>query len=85
LLYLVSEDAPSRVILGAGAGSFAQTRVYETAGINLADEDLTPETVAARFDEITAAEGQEDLPDAFSQTKKYALSAAKARGLKLDW
>ena len=85
LLYLVSEDAPSRVILGAGAGSFAQTRVYETQGITLMDGDNTPETVAARFDEISAQDGQEELTNAFEQTKKYALSAAQARGLKLDW
>ncbi|MFK7838668.1 MAG: SDR family NAD(P)-dependent oxidoreductase [Sulfitobacter sp.] len=85
LLYLVSEDAPSRTILGAGAGSFAVTKVYETPGITLMDADNTPEAVAARFAEIAAAEGQEELTDAFSQTKKYALSAAQARGLKLDW
>jgi hypothetical protein len=29
--------------------------------------------------------GQQELQDAFSQTKKYALNAASARGLKLDW
>ncbi|MFC6640264.1 SDR family NAD(P)-dependent oxidoreductase [Sulfitobacter sp. JBTF-M27] len=85
LLYLVSEDAPSRTILGAGAGSFALTKVYETPGITLMDDENTPETVAAKFAEIAAAEGQEELTDAFSQTKKYALNAAKARGLKLDW
>ncbi len=85
LLYLVSEDAPSRVILGAGAGSFAQTRVYETRGITLSAGDNTPETVAARFTEITEEADQEILTDAFSQTRKYAQNAAKARGLKLDW
>ena len=85
LLYLVSEDAPSRVILGAGAGSFAQTRVYETQGITLLDGDNTPEAVAARFAEISDASDQAELTDAFSQTKKYALNAAQARGLKLDW
>ncbi len=85
LLYLVSEDAPGRVILGAGAGSFAQTRIYETHGVTLLDEENTPEAVAARFNEISDDTGQEELTDAFSQTRKYALNAAKARGLKLDW
>ena len=85
LLYLVSEDAPSRVILGAGAGSFAQTRVYETQGITLQDADNTPEAVAAQFDQISDPSDQSELTDAFSQTKKYALNAAQARGLKLDW
>ncbi|MCX7561677.1 SDR family NAD(P)-dependent oxidoreductase [Sulfitobacter sp. F26204] len=85
LLYLVSEDAPSRFIMGAGAGSFAQTRVYETQGITLLDDANTPEEIAARFKEINDPDGQENLQDAFSQTKKYALNAARARGLKLDW
>jgi hypothetical protein len=85
LLYLVSEDAPSQVILGAGAGSFAQTRIYETQGITLSDADNTPEAVAAQFDQITDPNGQTEMADAFGQTKKYALNAAKARGLKLDW
>lgn len=85
LLYLVSEDAPSQVILGAGAGSYAETRVYETQGITLMGDDNTPEAVAARFDEIRDETDQQQLGDAFGQTKKYALNAAKAKGLKLDW
>ncbi|MEH6646992.1 SDR family NAD(P)-dependent oxidoreductase [Sulfitobacter sp.] len=85
LLYLVSEDAPSQVILGAGAGSFAETRVYETQGITLMGDDNTPEAVAARFAEIRDDTNQQQLGDAFGQTKKYALNAAKAKGLKLDW
>jgi NAD(P)-dependent dehydrogenase (short-subunit alcohol dehydrogenase family) len=85
LLYLVSEDAPSQVILGAGAGSFAETRIYETQGITLMGDDNTPEMVAARFAEIRDETNQKQLGDAFGQTKKYALNAAKAKGLKLDW
>jgi NAD(P)-dependent dehydrogenase (short-subunit alcohol dehydrogenase family) len=85
LLYLVSEDAPSQVILGAGAGSYAETRIYETQGITLMGDDNTPETVAARFDDIRNPDNQQQLGDAFGQTKKYALNAAKAKGLTLDW
>lgn len=85
LLYLVSEDAPSQVILGAGAGSFAETRIYETQGITLMGDDNTPEAVAARFAEIRDDTNQQQLGDAFGQTKKYALNAAKAKGLKLNW
>jgi len=85
LLYLASEDAPSRVILGAGAGSFAQTRVYETQGITLMDDENTPEAVAAAFDQIQNETNQQELTNAFEQTQKYARNAAEARGLKLDW
>ncbi|MBO9449703.1 SDR family NAD(P)-dependent oxidoreductase [Tropicibacter sp. R16_0] len=85
LLYLVSEDAPSRVIMSAGAGCFAQTRVYETPGILLEGEEITPENVAAQFDQLNNGEGQEELTDAFAQTKKYARKAAEAAGLTLPW
>jgi NAD(P)-dependent dehydrogenase (short-subunit alcohol dehydrogenase family) len=85
LLYLVSEDAPSRVILGAGAGSFALTKVYETRGVTLMGEDNTPEGVAAAWDEIADPEGQVEMQNAFSQTRKYAKAAAEAKGLTLDW
>ena len=85
LLYLVSEDGPSQVILGAGAGSFAETRIYETQGITLMGDANTPETVAAKFVQIRDPKDQQQLGDAFGQTKKYALNAAKATGLKLDW
>ena len=85
LLYLVSDDAPSRMIMAAGAGCFAQTRVYETEGITLMDADNTPEGVAAAFGQITDPAGQQELTDAFAQTRKYARKAAEARGLTLPW
>ena len=85
VLYLVSEDAPSRVILGAGAGSFAVTKVYETLGQTLTGDDLSPEGVAAAFDKIADTAGQQELTQAFEQTRKYARNAAEAKGLKLDW
>jgi len=85
VLYLVSEDAPSRVILGAGAGSFAVTKVYETLGETLTGDDLTPEGVAAAFDKISDPDGQQELTQAFHQTQKYTRNAAEAKGLKLDW
>ena len=84
LLYLVSEDGPNRTILSAGAGSFAQTRVYETQGHRIEGE-ITPEAVAANWHAITQPNKQEELQDAFSQTRKYALRAAKAKGIPLDW
>ncbi|MGE4325141.1 MAG: SDR family NAD(P)-dependent oxidoreductase [Pseudodonghicola sp.] len=85
LLYLVSENAPSRVILGAGAGCFAATRVYETEGVMLEGGSNTPEGVAAVFDEILNPEGQKELTDAFQQTRKYAKKAADTKGLTLPW
>lgn len=84
LLYLVSKDGPSKTILSAGAGVFAQTRIYETEG-QLIEGDITPEAVAANWGAITDPTNQEELQDAFSQTRKYAKRAAEAKNIKLDW
>jgi NAD(P)-dependent dehydrogenase (short-subunit alcohol dehydrogenase family) len=84
VLFLVSEDAPSRVILGAGAGVFAVTHIAETPGIYLDESERTPETIAARFAEISDAETAEPLKDAFAQTYKFVAAAAKAKGVKLE-
>ncbi|MEJ6709193.1 MAG: SDR family NAD(P)-dependent oxidoreductase [Amylibacter sp.] len=84
VLFLVSQDAPSRIIMGAGGGSFAQTRVYETKGITLAGDDITPENVAAQWAQITDPTGQEMLTQAFEQTGKYAKNAADMAGIKLE-
>ena len=73
------------MILGAGAGSFALTRIYETPGITLGAEENTPDPIAARFDEIADPEGQQELQNAFEQTQKYVRNAARARGLNLNW
>src|ERR1700733_1705123 len=84
VLFLVSEDAPSRVILGAGAGVFAGTHIGETPGIYLDESERTPETIAARFAEISDADTAEPLKDAFAQTYKCVAAAAKAKGVKLE-
>lgn len=84
LLYLVSEDGPSKTILSAGAGCFAQTRIYETQGVMIKG-DLTPEAVSENWNQICDPNNQEELTDAFSQTRKFAKRAAVAHNIKLDW
>ena len=79
LLYLVSEAAPTGVMLCAGAGCFARAEVVETAGIYLPPEERSPETVARRFDEISAPDGAATLPNAWAQTKKYVARARDAQ------
>ncbi|MCZ8088328.1 MAG: SDR family NAD(P)-dependent oxidoreductase [Brevundimonas sp.] len=57
LLYLVSEAAPTRMILAAGAGGFERANVTLTQGIRATGEDA-PEQVAARIDEISDRTGE---------------------------
>ncbi len=81
LLFLASENAPSRVILGAGAGAFAVTHILETPGVYLPEAERTPETIAARFAEIADRATAAPLDNAFGQTFKFtSLAAAGRRG-----
>jgi HEAT repeat protein len=81
--YLLSEDAPTRTIMGAGAGSFALIRIMETEGINLPQSEWTPDGIAARFSEIGDMSTAKALENAFQQTQKYVGQAAARAGAKL--
>ena len=79
LLHLVSEDAPSRCILAAGAGGFERAYVTLTQGAWIAGEDA-PEQVAARFDEISDRNG-EIVPEMGAAQGMIELTKAQqARG-----
>ncbi|MER0630278.1 SDR family NAD(P)-dependent oxidoreductase [Pseudomonas aeruginosa] len=83
LLFLASEDAPSKVILGAGAGVFACSNLYETDGLFLHEKERTPEVIAARFSEIANPDGQTALKGASDQTLRFVRKAAGALGVEL--
>ena len=57
-VYLVSEDAPNNVILNAGGGGFERAHVTITRGIHVSADDMTAETIAARFAEISDRTGE---------------------------
>ena len=57
MLFLTSTDAPSRVVMGAGAGAFSVVHVLETAGVWLPKAERTAEGLARRFTEIAALSG----------------------------
>jgi NAD(P)-dependent dehydrogenase (short-subunit alcohol dehydrogenase family) len=84
VLFLASDDAPSRVILGAGAGVFAVTHIGETPGVYLDESERTPEIIATRWAEISDPATAQPLRDAFGQTRKFVTAAAKAKGVALE-
>lgn len=57
-LFLVSEDAPTNAIVGAGAGVFQAAFVTLTPGVRLQGEELSPEGVAAHWAQITDRAGE---------------------------
>jgi NAD(P)-dependent dehydrogenase (short-subunit alcohol dehydrogenase family) len=75
VLFLVSADAPSRVIMGAGAGVFAVTHIAETPGVYLPEAERSPERIAAAFAEISDRATAVPLDNAFQQTLKFASTA----------
>ncbi len=83
LVFLVSDECPSRTILCAGAGGYAVTKVHETDGIFLPPEQQTPENVAARFADICDEAGQKELAAGGEQTIKFLTKAAAHAGVKL--
>src|SRR6202047_5323403 len=83
VLYLLGEDAPTRTIIGAGAGSFAVVKILESEGICLAESDWTPDAIAAHFGEISDMSKARALEGAFQQTQKYVAQAAARAGIKL--
>ena len=58
VLYLVSEEAPNRTILCAGAGAYAVAKIVETDGAWRPPGEQTPEGLAAHW-----AYKQGDRPD----------------------
>jgi NAD(P)-dependent dehydrogenase (short-subunit alcohol dehydrogenase family) len=83
VLYLVSENAPSKMIMGAGAGSFAVTHIVESEGKFLPESERTPAGIARHMHEIAAFSTATPLNTAFDQTSKFVTLAAEALGVRL--
>ncbi|MEO5866309.1 MAG: SDR family NAD(P)-dependent oxidoreductase [Sphingomonas sp.] len=73
-LYLVSEDAPTNMIVGAGAGVFQAAYVTLTPGKLLTGDELSPEGVAAHWAAITDRTG-EIVPQSGSEQSMLILRA----------
>jgi len=81
--YMLSENAPTKTIMGAGAGSFVVIRILESEGKNFPEDQWTADTVAANFAEISDMSNARVLDGAFHQTQKYVEQAARRLGLKM--
>ena len=57
-LFLVSKDAPTGQIVGAGAGVFQGSSITLTPGVALTGDDLSPDGVAAAWDRIVDRTGE---------------------------
>ncbi len=79
LLYLVSEDAPTRVILNAGAGTFARSYVTMTMGTYIGTGADADDQVAAQFEAISDRD-EEVVPLSGSEQGRNEVGKAMAAG-----
>ena len=84
VVFLASRDAPSRKVLGAGGGSFAVFKGFETDGVNLLPDNLSADGVAAAWEAIDNEDNMKELKAGFEQTTRYALKAATNLGIDLS-
>ena len=81
VVFLVSENAPARVIMSAGSGCFARVRLLESDAVFFPPDQRTPEAIAARFEEISAVDGQREVTDTFHQNSYLVRKAAAGLGI----
>ncbi len=56
MLFLVSDDAPSKAVISCAAGGYSRAYIVETDGVFLPPEKQTPEEIAAHWEEISSTE-----------------------------
>ncbi|UVE19565.1 SDR family NAD(P)-dependent oxidoreductase [Pseudomonas sp. LS44] len=77
-LYLVSENAPTKLVLGAGAGVFTAVRMEETAPVYIPEAELSPEAIEARIEQIADWTTAVPRTDANAQVALFIDTAMKA-------
>lgn len=79
-LYLVSEEAPSRTALFAGAGTVARMAIVETQGVFLPEGERTPEAVAAAFDGLARLDDVIETEAGLAHVERIIARARAAAG-----
>ena len=83
VVFLCSQEAPSRKVLAAGGGSFAVFKGFETEGVNLLP-NVSAEDVAKNWQAICDNKGMEEPQSGSKQTEKFAIQGAKKLGIDLS-
>lgn len=77
-LFLVSTDAPTKTILGAGGGTFAVSRMLESHGVFLPADARTPDDVARHWPQISDSSVQSGTDSTTAQIQHFVDSATRA-------
>ena len=78
MLVLAAQDAPTRTILCAGAGSFEAAHITLTQGVWLGNDALTPERLAEKLAEVVDPSGQ-TVPQSGAAQGTLEISRAMAQ------
>jgi len=84
IVFLASDDAPSRIVLAAGGGGFAVYKGFATEGVNLATDQLTPDGVAQAWEAIIDETGMRDFQNGGLLSQKFAIQGAEALGIDVS-
>ncbi len=80
VMFLVSDDAPTRAIMNAGAGNFERTYVTYTKGVYVGDREDAAEEVARRWNEISDRAGEIVPESGAAQGMNEVQNAMAAKG-----
>ena len=72
-VFLVSENAPNRTVMFAGAGSYTTMQVSEGAGIHLPEDQRNADAIAANFDKISDMSN----PDVFHSGTEHVVKVVQ--------
>ena len=84
VIFMCSKDAGSREIIAAGAGGFARVAIIESQGVALDGDEVTAETLAARWGEASDMSTASELAMGGQQSQKFLTALAEKRGIKLQ-
>ena len=77
VLFMASEEAPTGIMLSAGAGVFAKVEISQAAGVGFSGDEINPDSIADHWSEISDMSnakqlfnGGEHTAAIFSKVKK---------------
>ena len=82
VVFMVSEDAPSRKIMFAGAGCYALLQMIESEGVWLPEDQRNAEGVAAHYDRIGDMSKNHEMVAGSEHVSRIIEKAEKASGIK---
>jgi NAD(P)-dependent dehydrogenase (short-subunit alcohol dehydrogenase family) len=77
VLYLASENAPTKAIVNAGAGTFERTYITMTEGVHLEESERTPDALEAAFERVSDRTGEIVPNDGSAQAQNELTRRSK--------